>query len=652
MLFFTTLYAFLSVLIFDQVIATITTSNIGTLNFQPGMAVRLYKTSLTGDETYTERQAYLEKLQYLTDGELLAQKAGSNIFTSNRIKYLMNEVFGFYISPDDHDMVVEFRGFFKPPKTGSLRLNSALSPTRDCDKEYAFQMETDYWVWRQNIFLNQTDQGVLCTWNNSVNWAYLEATKVNELQVRSSGFSSGKFLSSGYYYEGSYYQIRMGVLVNGDAFNNVFTFTIGDTTYQFSDKYFYYEPNEDFITNDGNRNNVFPSNCPVFDDETLVDSEIVPPTTVYPNQCPVTSSSTSEIESSSTDEMSSTIETSFEPSSVVTSSVSEVVSTSDVYTSDPVTSDFSTSEIYSSDSLSSDTSTTDTESSAPSVTSSITHSSSSYESSTSEADSSIEASSTNYITTDLETSTIISSMDITSTTMSTTDSLASGTSSLATDPLSSITSETSFSSLTVTTSEASMHSNEESYSSELTIQSSTTADPAVSVSSMNPGDCISTTASSISTSSSGITEDKAFDQTSFITTMTKSVTTTTFNAMDKSSKDPIDVSRSSSPLVLETTVQMDGTTITRTATVSNTVDKSNDKDTWLHDSTTTLYSDNDDSQTATLAGPCETGCETCISSVITPPPSTSISLDNFEGQAARVSLEPIIIGLLLIIGIM
>lgn len=75
--------------------AVVKTEDLGILNFKKGLVGRLYQSTLTGSETFSERIDYLQKMQYLTDGELLQQRVITN-FNSYRVKYKTNQMLSSY----------------------------------------------------------------------------------------------------------------------------------------------------------------------------------------------------------------------------------------------------------------------------------------------------------------------------------------------------------------------------------------------------------------------------------------------------------------------------------------------------------------------------------------------------------------------------
>ena len=314
---------FTTTLIFTYV-QSAATENLGQLNLLRGLAVRFFQSTLNSSDTFSSRQKYLEKKQYLTDGMLIGQHIVTS-FGENRMIYKNNQMFGFYYDPSYHDMILEFRGYIKAPKSGVPGLSANLAPAQNCDNEYAYQVQTDYWTLTTGLYLNKTDDGYICTQNSS---ATMYSLKRSENNVYDTYMGSTVTMSSEYMIKDQFYPIVMSTRVSRDALYNYWKLIIDGVEYSFNN-IVYYDPQDDFITNDANSNAKFPTVCPHFHDETFEAGTFVTPTSIVPNKCPVSTSSsivssskTSAIESSSTIP-SSTVESSSEISSSIVSSTVE-----------------------------------------------------------------------------------------------------------------------------------------------------------------------------------------------------------------------------------------------------------------------------------------------------------------------------------------
>ena len=330
--------------------AEIKTKDLGVLNFKKGLVGRLYKSTLTGSESYNQRIVYLEKMQYLTDGELIAQRVITN-FRSQRIKNKMNEMFGFYYDPDYSELIVELRGYVKAPVSGYPTLSTFIYANIGCDNRYLSQSATHHWVINSGLYLNTTTDGrSICTYNTSAS-TYDDASSGEN--VRGSTSTGGNiFMNTDYWFEGQYYPVLFRSRISGDGFINKWDIQMNNREYSL-DELSFYDPQDDFVANDANHLAKFPVNCPQFHAESFADTTYVIPTSIVPNRC-VTSTSSSIITSSSTSSTQSSVITS--SSHVVTSSKvsSSEVSSSEVPSSEVSSIEVSSSEVSSSEVFSSE----------------------------------------------------------------------------------------------------------------------------------------------------------------------------------------------------------------------------------------------------------------------------------------------------------
>lgn len=280
--------------LFHVACATIQTQNLGQLSLLPGLAGRLFTSTLTGSETQSERDTYLKQKSYLNDGILLSQRIVTQ-FTSTRVKYLNNNIFGLYYPPDDHDLIIELRGYIKAPATGVPKVTTNLSARKDCNDEYAYQSATNSWAFSYNIFLNQTADGFLCSYNTSATLAKFPVQSEAEIEMYGGGISY--LLNGAYLIEGQYYPIVMSTRVSGDAFFNDWRISINSQKYTF-DEITYYDPNDDFVANDASDKSSFPNLCPQFHNETFEPKSFVTPTSIVSDKCPTSSVPPSLIRSS------------------------------------------------------------------------------------------------------------------------------------------------------------------------------------------------------------------------------------------------------------------------------------------------------------------------------------------------------------------
>ncbi|SMN22615.1 hypothetical protein, no similarity [Maudiozyma saulgeensis] len=318
----------------SNVNADLTTYNMTKLQLLPGLAARMYKTSLNSSADYSTRSTYIENGQYLTDGELVAQKAGVTELNIKRIKYKNNDVLGFYMDPDDDYIVVELRGYLRMPYTGQLTIGRYVNTISGCDGVNLYQSTTDYWVVKQSMFVNNTDDGSLCTHNSSLPWYSDDGEYMASVTSTNLNTGGSAFMNSAYFYEGIYYPFKVVILVGGDGLFTTASASIknalGSHSFQLNEETLFYDPYENFETDDANYSKDFPLNCPSLNGEEFVDDIIIPPTSSVPDQCPVTSSSvasssiissvTSSSEPSSIDVTSSIKLTSIESSSTISSS--------------------------------------------------------------------------------------------------------------------------------------------------------------------------------------------------------------------------------------------------------------------------------------------------------------------------------------------
>ena len=434
----TLLQLFFTITLILKYVQSAATDNLGQLNLLPGLAARYFKSTLVGTENSVVRRTYLGERQYLTDGTLIAQHVVTQLDQS-RIIYKRNKLFEFYYDPSYHDMIVEFRGYIKAPGTGIPTFTVKLNTSYDCDSKIVSQQTTEYWTITSGLYLDKTDDGYLCTQNSS---SSMYATPWADVIGVTNTITRPFEVKQAYFIEGKLYPMTLSLRVSKEAYTNFWNVTVGGVKYNLQDLV-YYDPQDDFITNDANTNANFPASCPQFHDETFEAETFVEPTSIVPDGCPVTSSSsivessaTSDIETSSSELPSSTISSSEIPSSIVSSTIES--------SSEVPSSTISSSEIPSSIVSSTDSEVPSSTLSSAVVSSTIEfHSETSISTVSSIVTASNEISSSIVSSSELSSNTISSSMELSSMVSSataTSDALNSLTSSL-------IESSTTFSSI-------------------------------------------------------------------------------------------------------------------------------------------------------------------------------------------------------------
>ena len=338
----------------SKVNAAIKSTPMDTLNLLPGMAARFYKTTVNDTFDYITRRNYLKMGTYLKDGTLLGQRAGVTSVDIDRVIYQKNDVLGFYMDPEDHYMLVELRGYFRPTYSGNLHFLQLLSPVGTCENHvYLDQSITNFWTISQKMFINNTEDGTLCINNSSVPSFYADGKfdVGTGLSTSTSYSTGGGTTQTGYYYKNMYYPFKILMLIDGDATNTYTEVTITDANgghgVSLNRATLFYDPNENLDADDANYNQDYPNNCPALDGEEFVDNFIAPPDPVS-SVCPVssssvvTSSATSTLQFSSTSVPSSTLESysAVEPSSIEPSSTMEssTVESSSIKSSNAVSS--------------------------------------------------------------------------------------------------------------------------------------------------------------------------------------------------------------------------------------------------------------------------------------------------------------------------
>lgn len=324
---------FMVVMLSSLVAGAIETEDLGVRTFKNGLIGRMYKSTLTGSEEHFQKANYLENMQYLKDGELIAQRVITD-FTAEFVKNKTNELFGFYYDPDYSEIIVELRGYIKAPKAGNPDINIGLWSVRDCDDNHVYQSETDYWVLNGGLYINITDDGhSICTYDTTLPLNDHTSGYTNTFDT-AIGTSSRMNLD---WVQGQYYPVVFRSLISADALKNNWNVEMNSMRY-YLDSIAFYDPQDDATANDANGLAQFPANCPQYQEDIFTETTFITPTSTVPNGCvsstssivtslPTSSAKLSVITSSAASSSESTIvvsssvvSSSTEPSTVVTSS--------------------------------------------------------------------------------------------------------------------------------------------------------------------------------------------------------------------------------------------------------------------------------------------------------------------------------------------
>ncbi|CAB4256460.1 hypothetical protein, no similarity [Maudiozyma barnettii] len=335
--------------------ADILDSNLGPIALTPGLRARFYEVSFDGSETAGGRQQYVTSKAYMTEGNYLGEVNGVTSLDVNYVRYLNPTIYGFRMDPNVKQFVIELRGYYKPQTTAGMRISSLVNAVKGCnDGAYDSSILSTYAKVSNKVYLNSTDSDKFCYQDNSATKPF--ATLFNELSSYSSDYMSvtgGK--DTPIFTKNTYYPIRMVFLSRGAGLNALFFPNVNGNWMSFSGSTLFSNPNEDYDALDDNAETVFPGNCPQFTATTNNRAiSFTNDVLVRRDECPVSSSSTSEIEFSSTSEVVSSSTSKSESSStseIVLSSISEIESSfisEEVSSSTAVMESSSTSEIISS----------------------------------------------------------------------------------------------------------------------------------------------------------------------------------------------------------------------------------------------------------------------------------------------------------------
>ncbi|KAG0670347.1 hypothetical protein C6P45_002480 [Maudiozyma exigua] len=303
-------------------------SNLGPITLSSGLRARFYQVDLDGTETSADRRVLVANKEYITKGKYLGEVKHVTSLDTNYVKYTSPYIYGFHIDPSVDQFVIELRGYYKPERTSSLRVTSVVYGSQGCTEKVEPSILSPYFRASSAVYLNQTGSDQTCFQNNSDTSKF--ATLYNEVQ---SGSLSGMAVTGGTYYPvftaNTYYPIRIVLLSRGSALISFYNPRDGSNYLSFSSKTLFSNDNEDYDALDENENTAFPGNCPQFTSSKantrrglmFDDSERL----VKRDECPASSSSTSEIPSSSE------IQTSL--SEIITSSSEIMTSSSEIPTS-------------------------------------------------------------------------------------------------------------------------------------------------------------------------------------------------------------------------------------------------------------------------------------------------------------------------------
>lgn len=308
--------------------ASTVTSEIGPVDFEPGLLVRFYEAEIPTFSGVWEDEEYFRDRDYAKDGKFLGQVTGVTSPTVKYHRYYNDFIHGFYIDPDEiKQVVVEIRGYFKARDNQGLGMK-CISPFLSlCGKK----LERDTSCFTRvhpDVALYNTTADTMCDFDQSYQPSFIYQYIDNDADEGTMWFPYVPFQKD------KWFPFTVSILVGGDAV---------DATFQLLDPVlgFYlppleelmYSPNEDYDFFDSIRASPADEKCPRFDNDTPVPSPVQPPYSTIPFACPVSSST---IESTS---MSSVVTS--EPSISITSSDVVIETSSDISTT-PTTSEYST----------------------------------------------------------------------------------------------------------------------------------------------------------------------------------------------------------------------------------------------------------------------------------------------------------------------
>lgn len=286
LLFFKTFLVLLSYVLVSC--ASIQTENLGHLNLLTGLAGRLYTTSLTGYENAQKSDTYFENREFLADSQLVSQRIVTSL-DGNRLKYENNHIFGFYYDPNDSYLVVELKGYIKAPADGQVFIEYDLNDVLGCDGKGSNQSFISDWLVSTAVSLNNTENGFVCSYDQS---SYIYSDIWIEGECDGGGCSGNSPIYNVKLVNEQYYPVTIYFIIAGDAFNSDLTFYVDNLSYNF-DNCIYYDPNDNPDTNSSNDNTEFPDVCPQFHEEIFTEATFVEPTSIYPDECPLSSISSS-----------------------------------------------------------------------------------------------------------------------------------------------------------------------------------------------------------------------------------------------------------------------------------------------------------------------------------------------------------------------
>lgn len=329
--------------------ASIQSKNLGQLSLLPGLTARLYNTSLISGDDYDHHPQYLESKQFLTDGGRLLSQTVITSVKADWIKDEKNCMFGLY--RDEHDVILELRGYIKAPADGVFDIYAGLVATFDPDGNYIPHFEAGYWIIKNAISLNETANGFICSYEETDDRNYSQMDPETACNDICSPMGSEQFA---FFVEDQYYPIVFYTYFSGDVLVNDWIFQVDDDVYPF-DEYIYYDPNDDFAANDANLDAGFPEICPQFHKEIFIPQYFVEESAIHVDECPLPSIPSSFLPSSMPSTVSSSVVESSDSASSFSTilSISTPSSSSDLSSSVPPSSIESSSYIVPSSSISS-----------------------------------------------------------------------------------------------------------------------------------------------------------------------------------------------------------------------------------------------------------------------------------------------------------
>ncbi|KAG0653587.1 hypothetical protein C6P45_003805 [Maudiozyma exigua] len=311
--------------IFTLSSGSVETENLGHLNLQPGFALKLYSSSLTGPDDYHLRPQYFKERDFLKDSTLIAQNIYAIDMNTCWEPYGYNLLFNNSVDPNLTDFVVEMRGYIKAPQTGNLSISTSMYGGYYCNSELSRTFEGGYWIIKDSTSLNETSDGFICSYNSSdVNYKVLTfESACTDWDSCSEQLLDVNYTTVTTVVEDQYYPVVFYTYISA---NNLFTqwyLKFADYYEGYFDYFVYYDPNEDFEADDASLNSGFPDVCPHFNEEIFTPASFVQMTATDDLDCPTPTSSSMIFPSSSSPILSSsTAQPSLSHS--VTSSASEL----------------------------------------------------------------------------------------------------------------------------------------------------------------------------------------------------------------------------------------------------------------------------------------------------------------------------------------